>query len=653
MQGAFREAWGVIIIMKHMLSLILAVAIAASLTGCTGNLTLAPENRLQIQQAAEVPAAPQVDVTFPVAADDLSKTLANNSLQSFKGYAGQGVLYLTPHNIQSADVFVNGTALHISDLLAQKDGKTVSVDISQLTRNDHNTVQITNLQPEGASLQLRIPYPTVIQGTPEQVGLSSKKLNQIDALINNEVANGFPGGQLVVIKDGRMVKNSAYGVLNAYEPDGTPKKDSAPVTTSTMYDLASVTKMFATNYAIQTLVSNKTISITDKISQYLPNFQDPPNASITGKGEMTIQNVLEHQAGFQPTIEYYDNAYDQFEGAQPGVNTLFSQNKDTTVDMICQTPLSYPPGAQTAYSDIDYMILGIVVERATGMPLDQYVENTIYKPLGLDRMVYRPLEKGYAPEDCAATELNGNTRDGTVHFPNVRTNTLQGEVHDEKAYYCMGGVSGHAGLFGCAEQLGTLAQVMLNGGGYGDVALFDADTVDNFIKPKFSSPTYGLGWRRMGSQGYGYYFGEQANRSAFGHTGWTGTMVSIDPDEDLIVVWLTNKINSPLVDPQQDSNNFSGSHYLCASLGIVPTLVYDAMDNTDNLVGLYSQMLRDKITQIDSDPYAQTDADNQSMLAIAQTLKDIAQTSSSKADKQTAIDALQAMPDVSDKPNIN
>lgn len=634
-------------IMKRFLSVVLAIAITFTLTACTNNKISVFGEHLNLQEVESV-GEPQVDVTFPISPDDMSETLCNNSLQSFKGYAGQGKLYFTPHNVKSAAVAVNDMELNLNDSFASKNETTISVDISQFTKNGNNTVQITNIQPEGATLQLQIPYPTVIQGVPEQVGLSSKKLNQIDTLIQNEVKNGFPGGQLVVIKNGVMVKNSAYGVLNAYEQDGTPKKNTEPVTVNTMYDLASVTKMFAANYAIQKLVSSKTISLTDKVSQYLPDFQDQPNATITGKSEMTIQNVLEHQAGFQPTIEYYNNTYDQFEGAQPGINTLFSQDKATTVDMICKSPLSYPPGTQTAYSDIDYMILGIIVEKATGMPLDQYVETNIYQPLGLDRIVYRPLDKGYIAADCAATELNGNTRDGAVSFPNVRLNTLQGQVHDEKAYYSMGGVSGHAGLFASAEQLGKLAQVMLNGGGYGDHKLFDATTIDNFVKPKNTSDTYGLGWRRMGNQNYGFYFGEQADRATYGHTGWTGTMVSVNPNEDLIVVWLTNKINSPLVDSKQDSNNFSGSHYLCASLGITPSLVYDAMNTGDQSVSLYSQMLGDKLSLMQSDTYYQTDADEKSLLGIASSLTEIAKNAPSEK-KQIAIDMLSKLPDSVEK----
>ncbi len=121
------------------------------------------------------------------------------------------------------------------------------------------------------------------------------------------------------------------------------------------------------------------------------------------------------------------------------------------------------------------MILGFIIESVTAMPLDRYVENNIYKPLGLKHTVFNPLVKGFTQQQIAATELNGNTRDGVISFPNIRTCTIWGQVHDEKAWYSMGGVSGHAGLFSNTSDMAVLMQVMLNGGGYGNVKLFDKE----------------------------------------------------------------------------------------------------------------------------------------------------------------------------------
>jgi CubicO group peptidase (beta-lactamase class C family) len=127
--------------------------------------------------------------------------------------------------------------------------------------------------------------------------------------------------------------------------------------------------------------------------------------------------------------------------------------KKTLTEGIFRTPLMFEPGTDTRYSDIDYMLLGLIVEKKTGTDLDTFLSETFWKPMGLEHITYCPLENGFSKEDCAATELNGNTRDGLIDFPGVRTETIQGEVHDEECYYTMEVVSGHAGLFASASDL--------------------------------------------------------------------------------------------------------------------------------------------------------------------------------------------------------
>lgn len=168
--------------------------------------------------------------------------------------------------------------------------------------------------------------------------------------------------------------------------------------------------------------------------------------------------------------------------------------------------------------------------------------------MGLDHITYNPLKAGFSPDDCAATELNGNTRDHSEYYEGYRTQTLQGEVHDEKAYYNMAGVSGHAGLFASATNLATLASVMLTGG-YGEHRFFSKDVMDAFVAPKSEKqPTWGLGWYRNADAGRTKYFGTQSSRGTVGHQGWTGTLTMIDPSRNLVVAYLTNKINSPVTD---------------------------------------------------------------------------------------------------------
>ncbi|WP_460267395.1 serine hydrolase, partial [Clostridium tertium] len=170
-----------------------------------------------------------------------------------------------------------------------------------------------------------------------------------------------------------MVKNSAYGTVNAYNQDGTPKTDSPKVTTETLYDIASNTKMYSTNYAIQKLVSDGIINLSDKITKFFPTFIDGENDPIKGKANLTIQHILEHQAGFPADPQYHNNKFNQ-ETQKPDQNVdnpLYSQDKATTKEMILKTPLQYEPGTKTVYSDVDYMLLGLIVEKVTGMALDE------------------------------------------------------------------------------------------------------------------------------------------------------------------------------------------------------------------------------------------------------------------------------------------
>lgn len=237
-------------------------------------------------------------------------------------------------------------------------------------------------------------------------------------------------------------------------------------TTKTMYDPASNTKKHVTNFVLQKLVCEGRINVNDLVSKYSPGFSDAPGDKIKGKDTLRITDILHHIAGF-PADPQYPN--------QKVAGELFSQDKDTTLEMIKKTLLEYQPDTKHIYSNFYYMFLGFIIESVTAMPLDRYVENNIYKPLGLKHTVFNPLVKGFTQQQIAATELNGNTRDGVISFPDIRTSTIWGQVHDEKAWYSMGGVSGRAGLFSDTSDMAVLMQVMLNGGGYGNVKLFDKE----------------------------------------------------------------------------------------------------------------------------------------------------------------------------------
>ena len=561
----------------------------------------------------------QAKVVFPDWKGYTDDTLAMNSMFSFAGYHGQGTVYvLLSEEVESFRMYINGNALDVSGIAP---GICRPIDISAYTKNGENTLQVSNISPSGLTdaVTVYIPYPEVLEGTPEEEGIRPEVLTLISDLIESDIEYGFTSAQLSVIRNGRLVYENAWGRTNSYLPDGTPCTDSAFVTTDTLYDLASVTKMFSVNFALQKLVTDGRVDLDAKITDFLgeefatetiqvltdANGEKKAPETLTDldtikawKASLTIRDLLRHQGGFPADPKY--NAPKLYRadirdaGSWPD-NPLFAGNgadeetRRATVEMICKTPLDYEPGTKTVYSDVDYMILGLVVEKITGEDLDVWLKKTFYETLGLRHITYNPLQNGFSPDDCAATELNGNTRDGLLNFEGYRTDTLQGEVHDEKAWYCMAGVSGHAGLFSNATDLAKLAFVMLNGG-CGEHRFFSQNVMDLFTAPKSAeAANWGLGWWRQGDNQRVWYFGTQADTDTVGHQGWTGTLVMIDPDRELIVVYLTNKINSPVTDNQANANRFDGNWYTASTLGFVPQLLSIGMDSDQDL----SDQLRD------------------------------------------------------------
>lgn len=410
-------------------------------------------------------------------------------------------------------------------------------------------------------------YPVLTETTPDRAGFDTARLERMDQWISQQVAAGYPGVNLLIIKDGKIVYRKAWGEAKKYD-GSTLMAHPIPATTDTLYDLASNTKMYATNFALQKLMSEGRLHPDDLISAYIPGFGDKPGDAITGKTTLRVADLLHHSGGFPADPQYPNKAV---------AGALYSQDKATTLEMIKRTPLEYKPGTKHIYSDVDYMLLGYIVESITKQPLDQYVEQNIYRPLGLTHTVFNPLSKGFRKEQIAATELNGNTRDGVIHFPNIRTTTLWGQVHDEKAFYSMGGVSGHAGLFSNTGDIAVLMQTMLNGGGYGDVTLFSPDTVKLFTRSSAEDASFGLGWRVNGNASMTPTFGTLASARTYGHTGWTGTVTVLDPVNHMGIVMLSNKPHSPVADPQKNPNMFESGLLPVATYGWLVDQVYGAL----------------------------------------------------------------------------
>ncbi|WP_129590473.1 penicillin binding protein PBP4B [Cryobacterium aureum] len=444
----------------------------------------------------------------------------------------------------------------------------------------------------------------------EDVGFCTGALDQVDDYIAGQIRDGASSLAVSIVKDGRVVRSRAFGYACRFGSNPAaelpaqllPESEWLPATTATLYDLASNTKMFATTFAIQRLLSAGTLDLDRAVGSFpgWENFTDSANdtsgkwavggrggveARHSGKATITIRDLLQHVGGLLPDPQYANRTE---AGAlfYQGGNTL---DRSGIIDAICRTPLLHPPHTAFAYSDVDFMILGLLVEQIAGETLDDFVEREIMAPLGLHDTVFTPLMRGFLPTDIAATELNGNTRDGHVDFgvfPDgtavpVRTGVIQGEVHDEKAFYSMGGVSGHAGLFSTVGDLSVLTQVMLNGGLYNGTELFSREVVDEFTTPRSltgsdaDASTIALGWRVHSRVGDGYYYFDCGpSRSSFGHQGWTGTLTVIDPHYNLSIAILSNFRHSPVVRPP---NGFAGADFAIADLVPVVQRIYAAL----------------------------------------------------------------------------
>ena len=598
---------------KTICAAFICVLLCLSVTSCTGDWRSGGKNGVKTaveEVSSSVDSYGRGDVTFPYWKGYTDDTLAMNHMYSFFGYHGQGSLRIKPaKKVTGFHLYVNEVLVDTTELAG---GKTYDLDISSLARDGENTFQISEITPDDteAYVTVNVPYPEILPGTAEEEGLSAQALEMVSDLIATDISHGFTSAQLAVVRNGRLVYENAWGKTNSYLPDGSPKTDSPEVTTETLYDLASLTKMFSVNYALQKLVTDGEIDLDAKITDflgkefvketlYVPNEKgEYPEADLKTikkwKQDLTIRDLLRHQGGFHPDPKYcapllYDD--DLPEGASFPKNKLFAGNapgkatKKATVDMICKTPLWYEPGTKTVYSDVDYMILGLVVEQTVGEDLDTWLKKTFWDPMGLTHITYNPLKNGFSKDDCAATELNGNTRDHLLDFPGYRTYTLQGEVHDEKAFYSMQGVSGHAGLFANASDVAKLASVMLCGG-YGGNRFFSQNVMDLFTAPKMENAgNWGLGWWRQGDSQRVWYFGTQAVSDTIGHQGWTGTLFMVDPERNLVIAYLTNSINTRVTNVKKDANVFDGSWYTASTLGFVPQILSIGMDSDKDISG--------------------------------------------------------------------
>ena len=503
----------------------------------------------------------QTEVSFPPEEEKYDPSILPNNFIPFKAYTGQGYLYFHTENVKKFLLYLNGK----------------KIDTKKICKNKYTRIYIGD---EGFSktytISVKIPYPSIIKKEEKLNDVNYRAFQIIDDIMEAQTANGFPSIQLVVVKNGRMIKNSAYGYISTVDEFGEPlmQKNKKPITKETLFDLASNTKMYTVNFVLQKLISEEKISIYDKVKDFFPEFKDKKKARFKGKSEITVEDLLKHQAGFPAGAQYYVN-----KKITKKKESNKRQNKEIVLELICNTPLIYSPRTEVLYSDIDYMLLGLIIEKVTGLPLDKYTEENLYKPLNLSSMCYEPLKKGFTKEDITATEIRAVKRTKDEKFKDIKYLPVHGTVHDPEAYNAMDQVSGHAGLFANAESIAVLAQVMLNGGGYGNIKLLDSSVLNLFTSQGNFFSQAGLGWRRQGL----------ASADTIGHTGWTGTLTLIDPKEDLIIIIFTSAKNTPALFGKNLRGKYEGDFYLAKNYGAVTTLIYSAFKNYDN--AMLDQML--------------------------------------------------------------
>lgn len=329
----------------------------------------------------------------------------------------------------------------------------------------------------------------------------------IDSIVNDGIAkHAFPGCQVLAMKDGRLLYRKAFGHM-------TYDTASPAVTMNTVYDLASVTKMVSTTLAVMKLVETGKVRLDDPLSRYLPYLKE------TDKAKITIRQVLSHTA----RLKSFDAFWKEAQNAE--------EPRESVISQVVATPLNSYGGYE--YSDLGFILLGEMVQYVSGQRLDIFVDQHFYSPMGLCHTHFNPIEHGIDCANIAPTELDNHYRNRLV----------QGVVHDENAY-AMGGVSGHAGLFSTADDLARILQMLLDGGTYDGRRYLKSETINLFNKRYYEKNgcRRGLGFDKPLLKGSGGSACDEASQKSYGHTGFTGNIVWVDPECGMVYIFLSNRV---------------------------------------------------------------------------------------------------------------
>jgi CubicO group peptidase (beta-lactamase class C family) len=357
----------------------------------------------------------------------------------------------------------------------------------------------------------------------------------IDSILKSQVnANKIPGAVIEVKAGDEVIIKRAYGYAQKYDYRHRPLARPDTMTIETMFDIASLTKVVGTTTSMMLLVDRGLVHIDDPVSKYIKAFASPDKAPIT------IRQLLTHTAGL---YEWYPMYYR-------------ASNKEETFKLIGGLPLAFKVGAGRHYSDLGFTVLGEIIEKVSGMSLDQFEEQNIFVPLGMNHTMYNPLTKGeHYP--IAATSFGNPYERKMVYDPSLgyqfkeikhdqwtgwRHYVVRGEVNDGNAWYAEKGVAGAAGLFSTIDDLQKLVDMLIHHGKIGSKQFISEQTIQTFLtKDQYKN---GLGWM-MDPENPVIAGGPEGT---FGHTGFTGTSIAVIPSRNISVILLINRQHEGLVD---------------------------------------------------------------------------------------------------------
>ncbi|MDR0484059.1 MAG: serine hydrolase [Alphaproteobacteria bacterium] len=374
--------------------------------------------------------------------------------------------------------------------------------------------------------------------------LINKKIQNI---ADEKIRSNKTAGMVVLVQHG---DNTEY--LNAFgysylKDKGRNIKYPVEMKTDTIFDLASLSKVLATTQAIMMLQHENKLQLDDKVSKYLTEFNTPDKENIT------IYDLLTHSSGLSAWKPLY----------------IHAKNKHEVLAYIGKLPLAYKTGTNQIYSDLGFITLGAIVESASGESLDTYLQENLYKKLGMNDTGYNPSSDKKSRiaatswENLFEQNMLKDGKYGVVEkpedFKNWRKYTLQGEADDGNAFYAMQGVSGHAGLFSTAQDVSKLMQVMLNGGTLNGVEFYSADILNTFSQKQDKADFKG---RAIGFDYSRDYMGKNRFPNTFGHIGFTGGCLALNKEQKLGIVILTNRENVGL----NANGEYTGFNDLCSEI---------------------------------------------------------------------------------------